>query len=77
MMFIAPSANLPFPIPQRLPGLQRVLDALLRLPLGDETEERFALEVQQPLLGHGRRVRDVSSGHDRGELPADRAHRDR
>ena len=48
-----------------------MLNPLLRLALGDEAEKRLALEVEQPLLGDRRRMRDISSRHDRGQLAAD------
>src|SRR5690242_18307 len=58
-------------IPKRLAGFQRVLNALERLRLADEAEERFALEIEQLLLGHRRRMRQRSARHDRRQLPAD------
>ena len=44
-------------VSQRLSGLERVLDAFQRLALAHQAHERFALEIQQVLLGHGRGVR--------------------
>src|SRR5688500_10873229 len=58
-------------ITQRLARFQRVLDALLCLPLAEETQECLALEIQQLLLGDDRRMRQRASSHDGGQLPAD------
>src|SRR5262245_12446961 len=59
-------------IPQRLPGLQRVRDALQGLALAAEAEERFTLQVEHLLLVERRRVREVAAGEDPGELASDR-----
>src|SRR5262245_32321578 len=55
-------------VPERFAGLQRVLDSLERLSLAEERHERLALEVEQVLLRHGRRVREVAAGHDLCDL---------
>ena len=46
-------------------------NSLLRLAFPDKAEKRFALEVQQFLLGDGRRMGEQSSGHDRRKLSTD------
>src|SRR5205085_8453182 len=51
-------------VAQRLAGLQHMLNALLRLALAAQRDERFALKVEQILLGHLRRVRQVAAGDD-------------
>ena len=58
-------------VPQRLAGLQRVLNPLERLRFAAELEKRFALEVQQVLLGHRRLMRQRAAGEDRRERAAD------
>src|ERR1035438_6488366 len=42
--------ELPSSIPERLPILQHVLHALLRLHIPAQTQKRFALQIQQILL---------------------------
>src|SRR5256885_7622863 len=75
MMFISSATlkGLPYMrlIAQRLPGLQRVLDALQRLPLAAQLQERFALEVEQVLLGDGRLVRQRAAGDHVRERASD------
>src|SRR4029079_3079445 len=58
-------------VPQRLPGLQRVRDALEGLPLAAQAEERLALEVQQLLFRHGARMRETAAREDPGQLSPD------
>src|SRR5436305_7297143 len=48
-------------VAQRLAGLQHMLNALLRLALAAQRDERFTLKVEQILLGHLRRVRQVAA----------------
>src|SRR6187397_2135553 len=58
-------------VPERLAGLQRVLDSLERLPLAEEAQESFAFEVQQILLADRGRMRHVAAREDGGDLPPD------
>ena len=56
---------------KRLARLERVLDPLERLALAEQAQKRLALEIEQVLLAHRRRVRQVAAGEDVGELAAD------
>src|SRR5262249_19985961 len=58
-------------IPQRLPCLQSVPDAIEGLGLAAELEERLALQVQQVVLGHGRGVWKGPARQDEREGPSD------
>src|SRR5262245_55264218 len=58
-------------IPKRLACLQHVRDALLRGFRPAQTDEGFALEVEQILLAHPRRARQVAAAHHRGDLQPD------
>ena len=64
-------------VPQRLSGLQRVLNPLERLPLAAQLEERLALEVEQVLLADRRLVRQRAAGEDRARARGRRPRRDR
>src|SRR5687768_3240817 len=58
-------------VPQRLSGLERVLDPLLRLALRHQAQERLSLQIEQLLLRDGRRMWERSSRHDRRQLATD------
>src|SRR3954452_3936435 len=58
-------------IPQRLPGLQRVRDAVLRLALAAQAQEGLTLQIQQLRLGHHTEIRQASPGENRRERAAD------
>src|SRR3954462_2763503 len=58
-------------IPERLPGLQRVLNALERLALATEFQEGFALEIEQVLLAYRCLVRQCAAGENVGQGTAD------
>src|SRR5918998_2257543 len=53
-------------IPQRLPGLQHVRDPFVRLLVFQEVHERLSLKLEQVLLGHPLRQREVASCEDAG-----------
>src|SRR5262245_47920514 len=58
-------------VPQRFTRFQRVLNPLLRFPLSHELQKRLALEVEQMLLGHRRRMAQGAAPHHRGQRAAD------
>src|ERR1051326_674080 len=58
-------------VSQRLPALQRVLNAFERFPLAAQFQKRFALEVEQVLFADRRLVRERTSREDVRERPAD------
>src|SRR5262245_45109407 len=58
-------------VPQRLAGVERVLDARQRLRLGAQREERLALEVEEVLFADERGAGERSAGEDVRQLPAD------
>jgi len=57
-------------IPQRLPVLQHVFDARLRLFGRDELHEVFTFEVEQPLLVH-----QTARGKPQGQTTVSALHR--
>src|SRR5215213_1808583 len=67
----SPPSSVPPSIPKRLARLQHVRDALLRLPVSAEREERLALQIQKVLLGDARLVVEVAARQDARELLAD------
>src|SRR3954464_12352802 len=48
-------------VPERLAGFQCVLDALERLALATQFQERFALQIEEVLLADRRLVRQCAS----------------
>src|SRR5690606_24712237 len=66
-----PRSTIDTSVPQRLPGLQRVLNPFERLRLAEQTEKRLALEIEQMLLGDHGGVRQVAAGEDARQLAAD------
>src|SRR3954470_11251459 len=58
-------------VPQRLPGLQHELDALLRLRCFGELDEVLALEVEQPFLVHGAARIDLAAAEHLGDARRD------
>src|SRR5688572_21235297 len=58
-------------VPEHLSGLQRVCDSFLRLALAAQAEERFALKVEQFLLGCGAGADAVASAQDSRERAPD------
>src|SRR5262245_42120014 len=58
-------------IPQRLACLQHVRDAFLSGLRPAQTDEGFALQVEQVLLRHARRARQVAAAQHRGDLQPD------
>jgi hypothetical protein len=48
-----------------------VLDPFLGLALGEQAQKRLALEVEQVLFRHHRRMRELSACHHRGQLSPD------
>src|SRR5450755_3212107 len=63
-VYITPAMS----IPQRLPRLQRVLNALLRLLLPAQRFERLALQIQQILFAHRRARRHVAAAKNLRDL---------
>src|SRR5688500_13115985 len=59
-------------VPQRLAGLQRMLEAFHRFAFAAQAQDRLALEIEKLLRGHRGGVRAVAAREDPGELPADR-----
>src|SRR5438093_270075 len=59
-------------VSQRLPGLQRVLNALERLALPAQLQKRFALEIEQIQFADRRLVRQRAAGNHVCERAADR-----
>src|SRR3954462_8557889 len=57
--------------PQRLSRFQRVRDSLLCLSFATEAEKRFALEIEQLLLGQRRRGGRVTAGENPRQFSAD------
>src|SRR6185437_11787900 len=53
-------------VAQRLAGLERVSDALLRLALAAKGEKCLALKVKQVLFAHECSCRDAPAGKDEG-----------
>src|SRR5579859_4213717 len=58
-------------IPQRLVVHEHVLDALARLLFTDESDEGFALQVEDVLLGHPQRRRSLAAAEHPRQLRAD------
>src|SRR5207244_3358976 len=58
-------------VPQHLPRLQRVLNALERFPLATELQKRLTLQVEQILLADGALMRKRAAGKYGCERPAD------
>src|SRR5215204_4943476 len=65
-LHLAPSS-----VPERLPRLQRMLDALERLAFAQQAEERLTLKVEQVLLAHRRRVGQRAAAEDVRQLVPD------
>src|SRR4051794_12079435 len=61
----------PCSVPQRLPGLQRVLNTLLRLALAAERLEAFTLQIQDVLLRDHDSGRDGATAKHFGDFVAD------
>src|SRR5260370_2965999 len=62
------TASLIFLIPQWLPSLQHMRDALLSLAFAYQRQERFALEIQKVLFGDSRRVIQIASSKNSRKL---------
>ena len=58
-------------VSQRLPSLQSVLDAFLRLLLAAQRLEGFAFQVEQILFAKGSSAREISAANDFGDLIAE------
>src|SRR3954470_14510245 len=58
-------------VPERLAGFQCVLDALERLALATQFQERFALQIEEVLLADRRLVRQCAAGKNVGQRAAD------
>src|SRR3979490_1563203 len=54
-------------VPERLPRLERVLDAFECLPFAAELEKRLSLEVEHLLLAHGGLMRQRPPGKNTSE----------
>ncbi len=55
-------------VPERLAGLQGMLNSFQRLPFSTQREKGLPLKVQQVLLRNGGRMIEVTSGEDVGKF---------
>src|ERR1700722_9283533 len=60
-------------IAERLARFQGVRDAFLGFSFAAEADERFALQIEEVLLGDSLRRRDRAAGQNIGKLPRDQA----